>query len=200
MADSRTDPRVFLLDPDERGVLPLDAFHVPRRLRRTVRRDPYEIRIDTAFADVLAGCAAAAPGREETWINERIVSLYCELHTQGDAHCVEAWRDGELVGGLYGVRLGAAFFGESMFSRADDASKITLVHLAARLAAGGFRLLDTQFITEHLRQFGAVEIDRAHYHARLRAAIEADGDFFAIPDPMVGTDALAILDAAADTR
>jgi leucyl/phenylalanyl-tRNA--protein transferase len=197
MADARDDPRVFLLDPDERGVLPLDGFHVPRRLKRTIRADPFEIRIDTAFAEVVEGCAAPGPGREETWINERIVSLYNELHMRGAAHSVETWADGALVGGLYGVSLGAAFFGESMFSRASDASKVALAHLIARLIIGGYKLLDTQFITNHLRQFGACEIDRAHYHTRLRAALGAEADFHAAPESMTGADALAIIESAA---
>lgn len=195
MADSRTDPRIYLLDPDERGILPLDAFHVPRRLRRTVRHDPFEIRVDTAFARVVDACAERAPGREETWINDRIVRLYGELHHRGAAHSVEAWSDGELMGGLYGVSLGGAFFGESMFSRATDASKVALIHLAARLRLGGYELLDTQFITAHLLQFGAVQIDRASYHARLNAALAVEGDF-RVDGPCDGAEALAILEKA----
>jgi leucyl/phenylalanyl-tRNA---protein transferase len=176
MADGRDDPRLFLVDPVERGILPLDEFHVPRRLARTVRQGPFDVRFDTAFADVIEGCAAATPSRMETWINAPIASLYGALHRRGAAHSVECWQDGVLVGGLYGVRLGAAFFGESMFSRATDASKVALVHLAGVLAAGGFRLLDTQFITAHLQQFGAREIPRAAYRIALDAALAADAE------------------------
>jgi leucyl/phenylalanyl-tRNA--protein transferase len=192
MADSRADPRIFLLDPDERGILPLDAFHVPRRLARTLRRDGLEIRLDTAFRQVVGACAEAAPGRDETWINRRIKDLYGDLHDRGAAHSVEAWADGRLVGGLYGVALGAAFFGESMFSRAADASKVALAHLVARLIAGGFELLDAQFMTEHLRQFGAVQINRAAYHERLRSALSKQGDFGRAPT-LTGAEALALI-------
>jgi len=199
MADSRDDPRIFLLDPDERGVLPLESFHAPRRLKRTVRQDIYSIRIDTSFTAVVDACAAAAPDREETWINLGIVGLYRDLHQRGHAHSIEAWLDGELVGGLYGVRLGAAFFGESMFSRARDASKVALVHLVARLITGGFTLLDTQFITDHLIQFGAEQIGRNDYHRRLARAVDGPAsslaDFHRAPDVMSGSEALAALTA-----
>lgn len=177
MADAREDERVFLIDPERRGVLPLTGFHVSRRLARTVRQAPFEIRIDTAFAEVVGACAEAAPGRTETWINGAIENLYGQLFSIGHAHSVECWREGELVGGLYGVSLAGAFFGESMFSRATDASKVALVHLVARLIAGGYMLLDAQFMTEHLRQFGAQEIPRAEYHRRLERALAAHGDF-----------------------
>lgn len=177
MADAREDERVFLIDPERRGVIPLDAFHVSRRLARTVRAEPFEIRTDTAFRQVVQACAAAGPGRLETWINHPIEDLYVHLHDLGFAHAVECWLEGELVGGLYGVSLQGAFFGESMFSRRRDASKVALVHLVARLIAGGYRLLDAQFITEHLSQFGAVEITRRDYRRRLAAAMSAQGDF-----------------------
>ena len=177
MADSREDEAIFLIDPQKRGVLPLDRFHVPRRLARTVRAEPFEVRIDTAFSEVVAACAASARGREETWINPTIEQLYAELFEMGHAHSVETWLDGELVGGLYGVSLGAAFFGESMFSRRTDASKVALVHLVARLILGGYRLLDTQFITAHLTRFGAEEIPRLDYHRRLAKALETEADF-----------------------
>jgi leucyl/phenylalanyl-tRNA--protein transferase len=177
MADAREDEKVFLIDPQHRGVLPLDRFHVPRRLARTVRGDPFEIRIDTAFAQVVALCAEAAPDRHETWINIPIESLYGELHALGHAHSVECWRAGRLAGGLYGVALQGAFFGESMFSRETDASKVALVHLVARLIAGGFALLDAQFMTEHLSQFGAQEIPRREYHQRLTRALAVSADF-----------------------
>lgn len=173
MADARDEPDFYLVDPERRGVLPLDAFHVPRRLARTVRADAYEVRVDTAFAEVVRACA----GRDETWISRPIEGLYGELHALGHAHSVECWRDGALAGGLYGVALAGAFFGESMFSRSRDASKVALVHLAARLVAGGFALLDAQFVTEHLGQFGVEEIDRAEYRRRLGRALTREGDF-----------------------
>ncbi|CAN7166238.1 leucyl/phenylalanyl-tRNA--protein transferase [Phenylobacterium sp. LjRoot225] len=171
MADAREDVRVFLIDPERRGVIPLDRFHIPRRLARTVRAEPFEIRTDSAFAQVVAACAEIAPDRTETWINGPIERLYSQLHELGHAHSVECWLDGELVGGLYGVALKGAFFGESMFSRRTDASKVALVHLVARLIAGGFELLDTQFLTEHLARFGAEEIPRQEYRTRLAKAL-----------------------------
>ena len=177
MADARGDTKVFLVDPEHRGVLPFKAFHVSRRLARTVRANPFEIRVDTAFSAVVSACAAEAPGRENTWINGPIEGLYAALFRIGHAHSIETWRDNELVGGLYGVSLAGAFFGESMFSRATDASKVALVHLVARLIAGGFVLLDAQFITEHLTQFGAEEIPRNVYRKRLKQALKASGDF-----------------------
>ena len=177
MADAREDAGVFLIDPERRGVIPLDDFHVARRLARTVRAEPFEIRVDTAFAAVVDACAASAPGRVETWINRPIERLYGGLHAAGFAHSVECWRDGALVGGLYGVALKGAFFGESMFSRARDASKVALVHLIARLVGGDFKLLDAQFMTEHLAQFGAQEISRAEYHRRLARAMAVQGEF-----------------------
>ncbi|MDP1627841.1 leucyl/phenylalanyl-tRNA--protein transferase [Parvibaculum sp.] len=181
MAESRDDPQLYWIDPDARGILPLDAFHVPRRLRRTVRQQPFEVRIDTAFRDVMLGCAEGGPNRNGTWINDRILALYCELHERGRAHSVECWREGRLVGGLYGVSLGAAFFGESMFSRETDASKVALVYLVARLIAGGYRLLDTQFVTSHLQQFGAVEISRNAYRAKLFEATAMTANFYSLP-------------------
>jgi leucyl/phenylalanyl-tRNA--protein transferase len=177
MADAREDERVFLIDPERRGVIPLDGFHVSHRLARTVRAEPFEIRTDSAFRTVVQACAEAGPGRVETWINHPIEDLYVQLHELGFAHTVECWLDGELVGGLYGVSLHGAFFGESMFSRRTDASKVALVHLVARLIAGGYRLLDAQFMTGHLTQFGAVEISRLDYHRRLALALSAEGDF-----------------------
>lgn len=180
MADAREDARVFLVDPEHRGVLPLDGFHVSHRMVRTVRAEPFEVRVDTAFHDVILQCAASGPGRTQTWINRPIEQLYVQLHRAGRAHSVECWQDGELVGGLYGVSLQGAFFGESMFSRRRDASKVALVHLVGRLIAGGYVLLDAQFMTEHLRQFGAQEIARADYHRRLEAALEVEADFYAM--------------------
>lgn len=177
MADAREDESLFLVDPEQRGVIPLDRFHVSHRLARTLRRDPFEVRIDSAFHEVVAACAAARPGRTETWINQPIERLYAELFEIDHAHSVECWRGEELVGGLYGVSLAGAFFGESMFSTATDASKVALTHLVARLIAGGFVLLDTQFMTEHLAQFGTEEISRAVYRRRLATALSVQGDF-----------------------
>jgi leucyl/phenylalanyl-tRNA--protein transferase len=177
MADARDDDAVFLIDPERRGVIPFGGFHVSRRLARTVRAEPFEVRADTAFRAVVQACAESKPGRVETWINHPIEELYVRLHELGHAHSVECWAGGELVGGLYGVSLKGAFFGESMFSRRTDASKIALVHLVARLIAGGYALLDTQFMTEHLTQFGAEEIPREEYHRRLAAALTRDADF-----------------------
>ena len=173
--------------PSEREMA--DAFHVSRRLARTVRGDPFDIRIDTAFSRVVLECAAPKPGRTETWINGVIEDLYAQLFEMGHAHSVECWLDEELVGGLYGVSLGAAFFGESMFSRRTDASKVALVHLVARLLADGYRLLDAQFITDHLSTFGAVEIPRAEYHRRLARALQAQASLQRVA---VGTGAAAL--------
>lgn len=178
MADAREDDRVFLIDPLRRGVIPLDGFHVSRRLARTVRSDRFTVTVDEDFHAVLEACAQAAPGRTETWINHPIQHMYEALHRQGRAHSVEVRQGGALVGGLYGVSLGGAFFGESMFSRARDASKVALVHLVARLIAGGYRLLDTQFLTEHLTQFGTVEISRQVFCRRLDEALAVEGDFY----------------------
>src|SRR3954470_12335456 len=177
MAETADDPELFWVDPKRRGVLPLDGVHVPRRLRRVLRRGVFTVRCDTAFEAVMRGCAEASETRPTTWINEEIVHLYTALFAGGAAHSVEGWHDGELVGGLYGVSLGAAFFGESMFSRVSDASKVALVHLVARLRLGGYRLLDTQFVTPHLAQFGALEISRARYHRQLAEALRYRGVF-----------------------
>jgi len=177
MADARHDERLFLVDPAKRGVIPLDSFHVPRRLARTLRSARFETRMDCAFEAVIEGCAAPRANRPETWINSTIQSLCSELFTRGMAHSVESWRDGRLVGGLYGIVVGAAFFGESMFSLERDASKIALIHLVDQLRAGGFLLLDTQMITDHLQTFGAVEIPRAEYHRRLALALATRAKF-----------------------
>ena len=197
MADARDDNRIFLIDPAERGVIPLQSFHVPKRLARTVRKDLWQIRIDTAFEQVVAECAAARTERPDTWINRPIEGLYRQLFLSGHGHSVECWNNGELVGGLYGVAHGAAFFGESMFSRERDASKAALVHLVARLVVGRFRLLDTQFLTEHLTQFGAVDIPRADYRRRLNKALEHEADFYRFPAYADGEAALAAISAAA---
>lgn len=183
MAEGRRAEKLFWLDPEWRGVMPLDGFHLPRRLMRTVLSGPFEVTADKDFPATIAGCAAPAPGREDSWINPEIERLFTTLFEMGFAHSVETWLDGELVGGLYGVSIGGAFFGESMFSRATDASKVALVHLVARLKLGGFTLLDTQFITEHLRQFGTIEIPREAYKAQLAAAIDQPSDWESAPDP-----------------
>jgi leucyl/phenylalanyl-tRNA--protein transferase len=193
MADSRDDPHLFLVDPDERGIIPLDRFRVSRSLRKVIRQEIYDVHTDTAFLQVIEGCAAPGPGRRNTWINARIVNLYGALHEMGHAHSVECWRDGDLVGGLYGVSLQAAFFGESMFSRADNASKVALAHLVARLRQRGYRLLDAQFITDHLAQFGAEAIDRDTFHARLAEALSADASFGEPSDRLSGDQVLQLI-------
>jgi leucyl/phenylalanyl-tRNA--protein transferase len=170
MADH--DGEIYWYDPNPRAIIPLDTFHVPRRLAREVRRGRYDIRVDTVFRRVMEECAQPAPEREETWISDELIDIYEVLHHMGIAHSVEAWQEGQLVGGLYGVAVRGLFAGESMFSRAPNASKIALVHLVERLRRGGFLLLDTQFITSHLAQFGAYEISRAEYKRRLAAAID----------------------------
>jgi leucyl/phenylalanyl-tRNA---protein transferase len=172
MAERHDNPTLYWLSPESRGVIPLEGFHVPHRLARTVRADKFRVTADVCFADVMRACAAPAKGREETWINDEILRLYTALHAMGHAHSIESWLGETLAGGLYGVSLNGAFFGESMFSRATDASKVALVHLVARLKLGGFSLLDTQFLTAHLAQFGAVEIPRAEYLDRLKAALK----------------------------
>jgi leucyl/phenylalanyl-tRNA--protein transferase len=178
MAESRDDKKLYWIDPETRGILPLDSFHLPRRLRRTLRLNPYEVRANTAFEEVLRCCAESTHRRPNTWINQEILHLYAGLHAMGHAHSVECWRQGKLIGGLYGVSLGAAFFGESMFSRESNASKVALVHLVARLHRGGFKLLDTQFVTPHLRQFGTIDISRDEYHRRLADALKTQASFY----------------------
>jgi leucyl/phenylalanyl-tRNA--protein transferase len=190
MGEDRADPRVYLVEPEHRGVIPLEGFHVPARLRRTIRNEPFVVRVDTAFDAVLHACAASAPGREETWINDPIMGLYLDLHLRGFAHSIECWRDEVLVGGLYGVTLGGAFFGESMFSRATDASKVALVHLVARLRLGGWRLLDAQFRTPHLDQFGLLEIPQRAYLTRLADALPVMPDQTALTRPFSGAEAV----------
>ncbi|HEV7157076.1 MAG TPA: leucyl/phenylalanyl-tRNA--protein transferase [Caulobacteraceae bacterium] len=177
MADARHDERLFLVDPAKRGVIPLAGFHVSHRLARTVRQGRFEVRFDSAFNAVVEACAAPTANRPETWINRTIQKLCLELHLRGEAHSVEAWRDRRMVGGLYGIAIGGAFFGESMFSLERDASKVALAHLVARLRCGGFVLLDAQLLTEHLRTLGAVEISRADYHSRLAEALAAEARF-----------------------
>ncbi|WP_320200093.1 leucyl/phenylalanyl-tRNA--protein transferase [Agrobacterium sp. rho-13.3] len=174
MADAADDPELFWVEPEVRGIIPLDDFHISKSLAKAIRKKPFDIRFDTAFEAVMAGCAAEAADRPSTWINETIRSLYSELHAIGHAHSVEAWEGDELVGGLYGVSLGSAFFGESMFSRRTNASKICLVHLVERLRETGFTLLDTQFTTEHLKTFGAIDVPKAEYAKMLERAVAPD--------------------------
>ena len=183
MAESRDAPTLYWLDPEHRGVIPLDGFHLPRRLWRRMRQQPYAITADTAFTEVIDACAAPRPASPDSWINAEIRRLFIALHATGHAHSIEAWKDGALVGGLYGLALGGAFFGESMFSHADDASKIPLVHLVARLRLGGFTLLDAQFQTAHLAQFGTREVARAEYKRLLAVAVEQPARFIARPEP-----------------
>jgi len=177
MAEDRDDPELVWVDPRMRGIIPLSRFHVPRRLRRTVRSHTFEVSFNTDFRGVIEGCAESTDDRPRTWINNRIVDLYTSLHYKGHGHSVECRRDGRLVGGLYGISLKGIFFGESMFSRETDASKVALVHLAAKLSVGGFALIDTQFITKHLSRFGAIEIPRNEYRGLLAAALKLDADF-----------------------
>ncbi|WP_339871970.1 leucyl/phenylalanyl-tRNA--protein transferase [uncultured Brevundimonas sp.] len=191
MGEARDDPRIFLIEPDQRGVIPLHRFHIPTRLRRTVRGEFFDVRVNTAFADVLDACAAAGSGREDTWINGPIRRLYLELFAIGHAHSIECWQDERLVGGLYGVTLGGAFFGESMFSRERDASKVALVHLVARLKQGGWTLLDTQFLTGHLAQFGALETPQTAYLKMLKPALKVRPDTAALTQPLRGSDTVS---------
>src|SRR5215469_13564244 len=196
MAESADDPTLFWVEPEIRGVIPLDGFRVSSRLARTVRSEAFTITVNKAFKAVISGCATPAEGREDTWINKRIRDLYGGLHALGHGHSVEAWQDGDLVGGLYGVSLGRAFFGESMFHRVRDASKVALVHLMARLIGSGFELLDTQYVTEHLKSFGAIEIPRRRYTALLDRAIKGEpADFMrlAVERRVPGAEALDIL-------
>ena len=199
MAESADDPELFWVDPRRRGILPLDAFHVARRLRRVVRRRIFEIRCDSAFEDVIRACSEASEKRPNTWINDEIVRLYAALFARGAAHSVECWRDDRLAGGLYGVSLGAVFFGESMFSRENDASKVALVHLVARLRLGGFRLLDTQFLTPHLARFGGIEISRTRYHRLLAEALSYRAVFSSTLPDCTGGDPFAVLQSSTFT-
>jgi leucyl/phenylalanyl-tRNA--protein transferase len=195
MSESADDPGLFWVEPEERGVIPLNGFKISSRLARTVRSDALTVTVNTAFKRVIAECAAPKPGRDDTWINQRIRDLYGALHGMGHAHSVEAWQGDDLVGGLYGVSLGQAFFGESMFHHARDASKVALVHLVARLIAGGFVLLDTQYVTDHLRSFGATEVPRARYRKLLDAALTDIAEFDRLPVdfPLKGTTVLEII-------
>ncbi len=195
MAESADDPALYWIEPDMRGIIPLAGFHVPARLARTIRATPLTVVVDRDFDAVIDGCAEPKRDRARTWINRRIRRIYRALFERGHCHTVEVYDGDHLVGGLYGVSLGRVFFGESMFHRARDASKIALVHLVARLIAGGYRLLDTQFVTEHLAVFGAVEVPRLRYHRLLEQALVGEADFSALPldRPLSGAEALAIL-------
>jgi leucyl/phenylalanyl-tRNA--protein transferase len=195
MAENADDPTLYWIEPEMRGIIPFAGFHVPSRLARTVRASDFTVMVDRDFDAVIDGCAEAKRGRARTWINARIRRIYRGLFDRGHCHTVEVYDGDRLVGGLYGVSLGAVFFGESMFHRARDASKIALVHLVARLIAGGYRLLDTQFVTEHLKIFGAVEVPKQRYHVLLQKALEGEGDFAALPidRPVSGDEALAII-------
>ena len=192
MAENADDPALYWIEPDMRGIIPLEGFHVPGRLARTVRATRFTVWVDRDFDAVIDGCAEAGRGRTRTWINVRIRKIYRRLFDDGHCHSVEVYNGSDLVGGLYGVSLGRAFFGESMFHRARDASKIALVHLVARLRAGGYRLLDTQYVTDHLKTFGAVEIANRRYHRMLEEAIAGEADFAALPidRPVSGAEAL----------
>ncbi len=197
MAESAEDPALYWIEPQHRGILPLHKVHVPRRLRRTLRSTPLVVRSDNDFNAVIDGCAGSRDGRRSTWINSRIRSLYRDLFDMGYCHTIEVWNGDTLVGGLYGVALSGAFFGESMFSFERDASKIALVHLAGRLIAGRFRLLDTQFVTDHLQQFGTIEVDREKFHRLLEHALAANSDFKTLPPITTAAEVLDIIDAAA---
>lgn len=177
MAETAEDNALYWVEPDERGIIPLRGLHISHSLRKQVRKQPFEVRIDTAFADVMAACAAKTATRKATWINQRIRTLYNQLHKMGCCHSVECWQDGKLVGGLYGVKIGAAFFGESMFSRVTDTSKVALVHLVARLNAGGFQLLDAQFMNPHLQALGAMPVSKSKYQELLAPALEGQANF-----------------------
>jgi len=188
MAESRDDDEIFWVDPPERGILPLNQFHIPRSLKKLIKQEKFEVKIDTAFRDVMRACAATSTDRDDTWINQTIEDLYCDLHSRGFTHSVECWKEGKLVGGLYGVALAGGFFGESMFHNETGASKIALVHLVARLIVGGFTLLDTQFGTDHLAQFGVIEIPRERYHGLLDQALnKADADFLQMRQGLSGS-------------
>lgn len=192
MAESADDPALYWIEPQQRGVLPLNGLHIPKRLMRTVRTTPLTVKVDSDYDGVIDGCAAPRAGRMSTWINGRIRSLYRELFDLGACHTVEVWNGNKMVGGLYGVALKSAFFGESMFSTERDASKIALVHLAARLIKGGFTLLDTQFVTDHLRQFGTIELDRMTFQRELEKALGKEANFYALPRDATGLEVAEI--------
>lgn len=199
MAESAADSALYWIEPERRGIMPLDQVHVPRRLARTIRQERFEVRVDHDFDAVIDGCARPQTGRQSTWINKRIRTLYRELFDLSCCHTVEVWKNGDLVGGLYGVRLAGAFFGESMFSRERDASKIALVYLLARLRYGGFKLLDTQFLTEHLANFGAIEVSREKFQGLLDEALLGAGEFSALPADCSGSEVLQLVSQTSKT-
>ena len=190
MAEGRNNNKILWVDPDLRGIVPLEAVHVPRRLARTLRQNRFKISSDKAFRTVLENCATATPGRETTWINSEIVSLYCALFEMGYAHSLEAWKNGKLVGGLYGISIKGAFFGESMYSHATDSSKITLLYLVHHLKDVGYSLLDTQFLSNHLARFGGIEIPRVEYRQRLSDALDCNTEFYPLPTELDGNTVL----------
>ncbi len=204
MADAADDPDLYWVEPANRGILPLNEFHVPKRLARTVRADKFEIRIDSDFEAVISGCAASRTRHDSTWINDEIRRLYTALFDAGHVHTLEAWRDNRLVGGLYGVHLASVFFGESMFSIETDASKVALVHLVARLIRNGFTLFDTQFLTDHLARFGAIEVPRERYLKLLAEALRQPADFYCPEDgassaPLAGAAVISALQSTSQT-
>ena len=186
MSEARDAAEIFWVDPTDRGIMPIDGFHISRSLAREIRRETYHVTVDRAFSETVAACA----DRQDTWINEEITGLYEGLYVAGHAHSIEVWQGKTLVGGAYGVTLGAAFFGESMFSYRPNTSKIALAYLVLRLRIGGFRLFDTQFLTSHLASLGAIEVPRARYHQLLTAALQREGDFFALPEEVTAQDVL----------
>ena len=190
MADGADDPDLYWVEPDRRGIFPLDKFHVPKRLARTIRKDPFKVTVDTAFRRVMQECATPRGDGGDTWINDIILERYCELHDMGYAHSVECWQEGVLVGGLYGIAFDSVFCGESMFTRVTDASKVALVYLVARLIRGGYTLLDAQFITPHLETFGAKEISRTEYLTRLKTALKSEGNFYSLGAGVTGSEIL----------
>ncbi len=190
MARQHDDPKLYWVDPEKRGILPLDKYHLPRSLKKVLKRESFQLRVDTAFEQVLMLCAESTERRPETWINAEIVRLFTDLHHAGLAHSIESWQDGKLVGGLYGLGLGSAFFGESMFSRATDASKVALAYLVALMKKGGYSLLDTQFVTDHLAQFGAIEVPRRDYLRMLAQALDKPAS---LPGQLDADDVVALL-------
>lgn len=199
MAESAQDSALYWIEPERRGILPLDNIHVPKRLSRTIRQERFEIRVDNDFEAVIDGCAEAQTGRQSTWINKRIRTLYGELFDLGRCHTIETWQDGKLMGGLYGVCLSGAFFGESMFTRQRDASKVALIYLAARLKFGRFSLLDTQFLTDHLARFGAVEVSREKFQGLLDGALLGAGEFSKLPADCSGAGVLQLVSQTSNT-
>lgn len=199
MAESADDPALYWIEPEARGIIPLQSIRVPKRLARTIRQEKFEVRVDSDFEGVIAGCAAPLPGRDSTWINAPIIDLYADLFDMGYCHTVETWLNGRLVGGLYGVHLHGAFFGESMFSTERDASKVALIYLAARLIYGKFELLDTQFVTGHLQQFGAIEISRNTFQKRLYRALQIQGNFNELPRNYPSSGILQLLNQTSKT-